>query len=323
MSRPLRIEYPGAYYHVINRGLTGQKTFVWESDFKGFLALIEDAWRRWGIRVFSYCLMDTHYHLALQTPQGNLQRVMRHIDGVYTQRFNRGHERDGPLFRGRYKAILIDANEYLTAVVRYIHLNPVEAKKADDPQDYLWSSHHHYLRPTGAPRWLALEEVLSGYGRAREFHEFVLSGNEEAFLKFYSGKRRSPVLGDEDFMSWVKERELSVSGEHVGYETRIFRPSGSLVIKAVAGIYEVTERNLFKGRRGKRNEARQVAMYMIRELCDSTLKEVAEIFSLGSYGSAGRACSLIERRAKSDMTLRRRIENIREMFGSTFIQKKT
>jgi hypothetical protein len=218
---------------------------------------------------------------------------------------------------------LIDASEYLAAVVRYIHLNPVEAKKADDPQDYLWSSHHHYLRSTRAPRWLALEEVLSGYGSRRKFHEFVLSGNEEALLEFYLGKRRSPVLGDEDFMSWVKERELSVSGEHVGYETRIFRPSGSSVIKAVVGIYEVSEGDLFQGRRGRRNEARQVAMYLIRELCDSTLKEVAEVFSLGSYGSVGRACSVIERRAKSDRTLRRRIEQIRKIVSSTFIQKKT
>ena len=96
MSRPLRIDYPGAYYHVMNQGLTGQKAFVSGADFEGFLTLIEDAWRRWDIRVFSYCLMDTHYHLALQTPHGNLQRIMRHIDGVYTQRFNRLHKGDGP-----------------------------------------------------------------------------------------------------------------------------------------------------------------------------------------------------------------------------------
>ena len=95
MSRPLRIEYPGAYYHVMNKGMTGQAVFVSEADYKGYLTLIEDAWRRWDIRIFSYCLMHTHYHLALQTPQGNLQRVMRHIDGVYTQRFNRAHKRDG------------------------------------------------------------------------------------------------------------------------------------------------------------------------------------------------------------------------------------
>ena len=164
------------------------------------------------IRIFSYCLIYTHYHLSLQTPQGNLQRVMRHIGGVYTQRFNRAYKREGPLFRGRYKAILIDLNEYLAAVVRYIHLNPVkfpegnliyrvnpvEVKRADDPKDYPWSSHHHYLR-----------------------HK--------------------------------------------------------------------------KAQKGKRNEARQVAMYLIRELCKKSLKEIAQSFSLGSYGGVGGACSVIDR----------------------------
>ena len=323
MSRPLRIEYPGAYYHVMNRGLTGQRAVVSETDYKGFLAVIEDAWRRWGIRVFSYCLMNTHYHLCLQTPHGNLQRVMRHIDGVYTQRFNRAHQRDGPLFRGRYKAILIDADVYLAAVVRYIHLNPVGAKKADDPGDYPWSSHHHYLRPRKAPSWLALREVLTGYRTLRDFHEFVLSGNEEKLLEFYSSKRRSSILADEGFISWVKGGGFSVSGEHVGYETRVLRPGISSVVKAVTEVYQVSEEEIFQGRRGKRNEARQVAMYLVRELCDMSLKEIAEVFSLGGYGSVGGACSVIERKAKSEGALRRCIERIREMSGSTFVQKKT
>jgi REP element-mobilizing transposase RayT len=293
------------------------------ADYRGFLALIEDAWSRWGIRVFSYCLMETHYHLALQTPHGNLQRVMRHIDGVYTQRFNRVYKRDGPLFRGRYKAILIDADEYLAAVVRYIHLNPVEAKRVDDPEDYHWSSHHHYLRSLKAPRWLALREVLSGHGGQRGFHEFVLSGNEETLLEFYSSQKRSPMLGDEDFVSWVKGGGFSVSGEHVGYETRVLRPAISSVVKAVAEVYQVSEEEIFQGRRGKRNEARQVAMYLIRELCDMSLKEIAEVFSLGGYGSVGGTCSIIEKKSKTDKALRRCIERVREMSGSTFIQTKT
>jgi hypothetical protein len=106
----------------------------------------------------------------------------------------------------------------------------LEQKRADDPQDYPWSSHHHYLRPRGAPRWLALGEVLSGYGSRRDFHDFVLSGNEDALLEFYASKRRSPILGVEHFISSVKEGAFSVSGEYVSYETRVFRPRVSSVI---------------------------------------------------------------------------------------------
>ncbi len=322
MSRPLRIEYPGAYYHVMNRALRGQTAFRSEPDFKGFLTLIEDSWRRWDLQVFSYCLMETHYHLAIQTPLGNLQRVMRHIDGVYTQRFNRRYKRDGPLFRGRYKGILIDGDRYLAAVVRYIHLNPVEAKKARRPEEFPWSSHGQYLRPKGAPRWLSLKRVMSRYRSPEAFHKFVLSGNEKALLEFYSKKRRSPVLGDEDFVSRIKDGGYPLSQEHVSYETTMLRPRVSHVIMAVAEAYEVPRDDLFQLRRGERNEARRVAMYLSRELCNLTLKEIAEIFSLGSYGSVGAACSAIEAKLKSDRTLLRRMEKIRGMIATTSSQPK-
>jgi len=120
MTRPLRIEYPGAYYHVMNRGLSHVEVFVEDRDREQFFILIGELTRLWGVRVYAYCLMDTHYHLLLQTPKGELSRAMRHLDGIYTLRFNRSRGRDGPLFRGRYKAILIDAEEYFLAVARYI-----------------------------------------------------------------------------------------------------------------------------------------------------------------------------------------------------------
>jgi hypothetical protein len=171
----------------------------------------------------------------------------------------------------------------------------VEAKKADDPKDYPWSSHHHYLRHKKAPRWLSLGEVLTNYRSRRDFHEFVLSGNKEALLKFFSNKRRSPLLGGEDFINWVKEGEFFLSGEHVSYESGILRPRLSSVIREVAKVYKVSEESIFRGQRGKRNEARQVAMYLIRELCNKSLKEITQSFSLGSYGSVGEACSVIDR----------------------------
>src|SRR5881296_3396831 len=126
MARPLRIQFPSAVYHVMNRGTARQVTFLSDEDYGECLKTLSEAHSLWGIEVFADCLMRNHYHVCLRTPKGNLARVMRHVDGLYTQRFNRRHGRDGTLFRGRYKAILVDANEYLTAVVRYIHLNPVE-----------------------------------------------------------------------------------------------------------------------------------------------------------------------------------------------------
>jgi len=154
MARPLRIEYPGAVYHVMNRGLAQQTVFYDPTDYEAFLQVVSDTHSLWGVEVFAYCLMGNHYHLCLRTPSANLGRVMRHVNGLYTQRFNRMHQRDGPLFRGRYKAIVVEAEAYLASVIRYIHLNPVQTKLVQSPEAYRWSSHAQYLTPQSAPPWL-------------------------------------------------------------------------------------------------------------------------------------------------------------------------
>ena len=193
MSRPLRIQFPEAVYHVMNRGAARQPTFVAEGDYQAFLDTLAEAHRLWGIQVFAYSLMRNHYHLCLRTPKGNLSRVMRHVNGIYTQRFNRRHRRDGTLFRGRYKAILIDAEAYLAAVVRYIHLNAVEAGIVKMPEDYRWASHRYYLEAKGAPNWLNTQEAVEQIGGRRAFHEFVLSGNEESLKRYYEAQRQNPI----------------------------------------------------------------------------------------------------------------------------------
>ena len=109
MARPLRIEYPGAFYHVMNRGQFRRNIFVEDKGRQSFLDLLADITRLWKVEIYAYCLIDNHYHLLLSTPTGGLSRAMRHLDGIYTQKFNRVHHRDGPLFRGRYKAILTKA----------------------------------------------------------------------------------------------------------------------------------------------------------------------------------------------------------------------
>ncbi len=212
MARPLRIQFSGAVYHVVNRGTARQATFLAEQDYETFLKTLAEAHVLWGVEVFAYCLMSNHYHVCLRTPKGNLSRVMRHVDGLYTQRFNRSHGRDGSLFRGRYRAILIDADEYLAAVVRYIHLNPVEARVVKLPEEYRWSSHKLYLQPPKVASWLKVEEVLEQLGGSRGFQEFVLSGNEEELERFYKTQRQSPVLGGEGFVERVGGRIGKVPG---------------------------------------------------------------------------------------------------------------
>jgi putative transposase len=146
MARPLRIQYSDAWYHVMNRGNRREQIFIDRGDYYAFIDLLKDCVEMWNIRVVAYCLMGTHYHILLQTPDANLSRCMRHINGVYTQHFNRSHGLDGHLFRGRYKSILVDSDVYLLELLRYIHRNPIEAGMFDRLGSYQWSSHKGYLK---------------------------------------------------------------------------------------------------------------------------------------------------------------------------------
>ena len=312
MARPLRIQYPGAVYHVMNRGGARQKIFLEKEDYEASFKSIREIHERWRVEIFAYCLMGNHYHICLRTPEGNLSRVMRHLDGLYTQRFNRMHRRDGALLRGRYKAIVVDKDSYLAQVVRYIHLNPLEAGLVREPQGYGWSSHRFYLRPKEAPKWLRPEEVMGEFASITAFHGFVLEGNEQALEEFYKKVRQSPVLGDEEFRERLIEKPLRVDREHPRHERAAVRPSVDKVLKALAKIYRVKVKDLLTAKRGKQNEARKVGMYLIKELCDLRLQEIAERFGTGSYGAVGWACHGVTSRMESDATFRDRVGSVRQ-----------
>ena len=310
MARPLRIEFSGAVYHVMNRGAARQPIFRDPHDRETFLQGIGECTELWGIEVFAYCLMDTHYHLCLRTPDGNLARVMRHLNGVYTQRFNRTHGRDGPLFRGRYKAIVIEAEAYLLAVIRYIHLNPVDAKLIPEPAEYPWSSHRAYLHRRHAPPWLQVGEIMERLGSARAFHAFVLAGNDEAVEAFYASDRHRPVLGGVQFGEWLRKKTPCVSREHPRHERGSLRPAVERVLTCVSRAYDVRVTALLEGRRGQANEARKVGMYLVKRVCDQTLPQVAGCFGVGSSGVVGWACHHVRVRMVEDAVFARRVKRI-------------
>lgn len=182
MSRPLRIEYEGAWYHVMNRGRRSERIFEDRKDYLRFIDLLKDATESWDVRISAFCLMANHYHLLLHTPRGNLSRCMRHINGVYTQRFNRSKGLDGQLFRGRFKSILVDGDNYLLQLVRYIHRNPVRAGVVGHPEEYPWSSHKGFLSSAKKWEWLHKDYILS-----------ILSADEGGRLRAYRG-----FLAEED-----------------------------------------------------------------------------------------------------------------------------
>ena len=320
MARPLRIEYPGAVYHVMNRGLSRQTVFRKDDDYEGFQQILAESHDLWGVEVFAYCLMSNHYHLCLRTPEGNLSRVMRHINGVYTQRFNRRYRRDGPLFRGRYKAIVLEAETYLAAVIRYVHLNSVKAKLVKSPEAYTWCSHAHYLKPRLAPSWLSVGELLHEYASPRAFHQFVTLGNEDEIENFFSAGKRSPVLGSNRFRVKIGKQVRALSREHPRYERVMGRPTVQQVLRVVAKVFGTHVSFLLQGRRGVNNDARKVAMYLVKRLCDLTLQETATQFGVTSYGVVGWAGAQVRTKLSQDSRFRKQVSLVEDIIQPEFVE---
>lgn len=205
MARPLRIEFPGAFHHVMARGNARQGIFRNVSDREVFLAVLKRVCERFDWRVWAYCLMDNHYHLLVETLEPTLSRGMREINGIYTQTFNRRHSHTGHVFQGRYKSLLIDEDAYLLEVSRYIVLNPVKAGICRGAADYRWSSYRQTIGQSTAADWLVVEEVLKlfstnrGHGR-QAYRKFVREGAgiEDPFAQAGGG-----ILGDDSFIARV------------------------------------------------------------------------------------------------------------------------
>ncbi len=223
MSRKLRVEYPGAIYHVMNRGDRREPIFKDDEDRRRFLVTMGQACAKTGWQVHALCLMPNHFHLVVETPQGNLVAGMKWFLGVYTGRFNRRHEVFGHLFSGRYKALIVDGsgNGYLKTVCDYVHLNPARAKLLKGEQrlrDYRWSSWPEYLKAPGKrPGWLRVDRLLGEYrvprdsvaGR-RRMEEALEQRRGAENGEAYKSIRRGWFFGDEalkqELLAEVSER---------------------------------------------------------------------------------------------------------------------
>lgn len=213
---------------------------------------------------------------------------MRHINGLYTQRYNRLNRTDGALFRGRYKTVLVDTSDYLLEVSRYIHRNPIETKKTmvEVLEQYPWSSYPYYIKKRKVPEWLYQDSIFGDIGSKspyRRYREFVAAGNDHEIETFYGSKKLSAILGNKVF----KENALvgvDLSGDVVEKESRQVL-SFDDVLDAVAGYYDCDREAVLSVSRGRqpRNYARWMAMKFCQTLAQMRLTEMAEKFGVGNY----------------------------------------
>lgn len=228
MTRPLRIEFPGAVYHVTSRGNARADIFEDDNDRALFLKILGQVVRRFNWLCHAYCLMGNHYHLLIETPEGNLSAGMRQLNGVYTQAFNRAHGRDGHVFKGRFKAVLVEKESHLLELCRYVVLNPVRAKMAERPERYPWSSYLSTLGKAAKPEFLTTSWLLGNFSislpEARlRYRKFVEDGMETPDTP-WEKLTGQVLLGTEAFAQQAKELlggredipEISRKQRHVG-----------------------------------------------------------------------------------------------------------
>jgi len=292
MSRPLRIEFEGAWYHVMNRGADRRAVFPNNLHRRLFLDLLGEIRDTFGVQCHAYCLMGNHYHLLLYTPRANLGRAIRHLDGVYTQRHNRRTESDGPLFRGRYKAILVDEDNYLLQVCRYVHRNPLEAGIVKDLIDYPWSSHQSYLGYGPVPAWLECRTILSLFGNVNprfRYDRFVGHPNDDALAAFYGKKRMDTVLGCDDFKARCTERLKSIPADYEIPAASAFSRTPAIkdIVSVVAAYFGISIRQLREATDSDTRSARALTMSLCRNPGGHRLREIAAELNVRSYSTVG------------------------------------
>jgi putative transposase len=285
MTRHLRIEYPGAFYHVYSRGNQKQPIYLSIDDRLYFLKILGEARKRLAANFHVYCLMPNHYHLALETPLGNLAQIMHFINTSYSVYLNLKHDRCGHLFQGRFKAILVDAQSYARILTMYIHGNPVRKALVARPEEFEWSSARAYYGLIRPPSWLKTEMINSCFGGNLE----VLRAEHERYL--YASKDWSPgseitraqrvgILGSDEFIEKIRkshiERIPGRSGGEVPEITRLRdRPAISAIQSDVASRFGTTNKLVKK-----------VTIFIAHKNTNYKLREIGDFFNIGAVAVA-------------------------------------
>jgi REP element-mobilizing transposase RayT len=281
MARPLRIEYAGALYHVTSRGNRRENIYQEDDDREFWLKVFSQVCSRFNWLCYAWCLMDNHYHIVIETIEGNLSQGMRQLNGVYTQNSNRKHGRVGHIFQGRYKAILIEKEAYLLELSRYVVLNPIRADRVNDIADWKWSNYSAMIGKELLPEWLETDWLLSQFGASKNeaiiaYKNFVREGI--GLPPIWDALKCQMYLGEDSFIEKIQEFNKSFeNGQDLKEVPRLQRRS---ITKALEW-YEKTY------------ESREEAMAQAYFSGNYTMKEISSWFKM-HYSTVSRAVRKIE-----------------------------
>ncbi len=304
MARKPRVYCPGAYYHVILRGNSGQTIFLNDKDRTRFFLLLQEGMERFGHRIHAFCLMTNHVHLAIQIAEISLSRILQNLSFRYTRWVNWRQGRTGHLFQGRYKAVLIDADTYLQELTRYIHLNPVRAGMVRRAEKYPWSGHRAYLGLETIP-WLTTDWVLSQFSKKvsvarKAYMKFIQEGMEgNRQEEFYRGSEAdSRILGDDTFIERVLDEKQKKQRNRVSLDK---------IMVEVCRHFSLEEKDFgVLGKDRSLSEARGIAAWLVLELGVCTLVELGKRTGR-DVSTLSSAAKRLQIRSKTDLKLADRV----------------
>ena len=307
MSRKPRLYFPGALYHVLLRGNGGQAIFFKPPDYHHFYKLLAEGHARFDHRIHGFCLMNNHVHLAIQTGSQPLSPIMQNVSFRYTRWINKWQKRVGHLFQGRYKALLVDQERYLLALIRYIHLNPIRAGIVKELAEFPWSSHAAYLGGK-QPDWLHCDLALSLFSSdrseaRRRYATYIHQGRGIASeVNFKKGTTHPEIIGEDHFVNSVFE-QLKMK-PHTP-------PPIEKIIQQVAQVYRIEEEQLKSaGQSRKLSEARAVVGMIACDWKSATIREVANQLNRDDSTISARIYQLRQKMRKSP-DLQNRVEKIK------------
>lgn len=303
MARPLRIEYEGAFYHVIQRGIERRNIFISDEDKEKLLHYFNPVHVAYNAIFHTYILMNNHYHIILETPRSNLSRVMHYINTAYAAYFNAKHKRVGPLYQGRFKAILVQQDEYLHHLSRYIHLNPLRAGIAKSPLEYRWSSYRYFTLDQQPPKWLKIDFILSMFDnksipKAKSLYkQFVLDGIREEKDIIRQNTRKGLILGNRDFFNSIKARFID---QEENPEIPLLKELKQRNAPALEYIKDTVIKNVDNNKL-----QRKLAIYLSRKYTQKTLNEIATFYGKIKYPGISKIFKRTEERRRADKELNR------------------
>ena len=313
MSRPLRISYPNAWYHVMDRSIGQRALFTDSTCYNLFLGLCAAISHTYDVEIHAYCLLKTEFHLLLRTPRANLSAAMRQLLSQYTTKYNQLSEHEGPLFKSRYKAILVEDDSHILQVSRHIHRLPGSRHLVPVNSLYKWSSYPAYIGQRKPPSWLhrsAVRSFLANHNGSALYRIYVETEKDPETEKFYNRQRLAPVLGSRQFVTRTARLTDPEDKELADARMLTARPSIEQIVTTVADYFATDKERITTSARGRysKNTPRAIAISLCRHAGGHSLKQIAQAFGVSHYSSVTACISRLQQRLTQDCTLKDQLD---------------